>query len=486
MSAEPIIEEVNPYLSGVFAPVYDEVTRSDLEVIGTVPTDLVGLYVRNGPNPQFPPQGRYHWFDGDGMVHAVRFLDGEVTYRNRHIPTEGFLAEAEHGGPLFTGTVERFTDNPRQTLKNLPLKDTSSTDVVYFNGRLITLWYLGGRPYAFDPETMESVGIEDMHGTLQLDLSAHSKVDERTGELLFFDYGPERPYMRFGSAGPNGRVEHLVEIDLPGPRLPHDMGFTENYAVLMDLPLINNPDAYAAGRWKLDFRRDLPARFGVLPRRGQSSDIRWFEANPCYIYHVVRSFETGNRIVMEVCRVTRPEYKYTSNPNAGTKLSPVGRLMTYLQLHAHMYRYVFDLETGSTTEEQMDDEDTEFPVVPTHLVGRDARYSYNVHIADNDLQLFDGIIKYDLHRGTSEKTLMDGRKWLSEVGFCPRVGATDEDDGYVISFVHDEDADQSSVWVWHAQDIPGGPLCQIKLPVRVPLGFHSTFVREDQLAMPRV
>src|SRR5204862_7777844 len=85
--------EPNPYLAGVFAATHEEVTLSDLEVVGEIPDDLNGVYVRNGPNPQFEPQGRYHWFDGDGMVPAVHIADGRATYRNRWVRTDGFDRE---------------------------------------------------------------------------------------------------------------------------------------------------------------------------------------------------------------------------------------------------------------------------------------------------------------------------------------------------------------------------------------------------------
>src|SRR5213083_906638 len=115
---------VNPYLAGPFAPTHDEVTLDDLEVVGQIPDDLNGVYVRNGPNPQFDPHGRYHWFDGDGMVHALHIADGRATYRNRWIRTEGFERERESGGVLWTGIIEPFDGNPADA----PEKDTANTD----------------------------------------------------------------------------------------------------------------------------------------------------------------------------------------------------------------------------------------------------------------------------------------------------------------------------------------------------------------------
>lgn len=91
----------NPYLMGPYAPVDTEIEAPDLRVIGEIPDDLNGLYVRNGPNPQHAPAGRYHWFDGDGMLHALHFRDGTASYRNRWVRTVGFQRESQAGaGPL--------------------------------------------------------------------------------------------------------------------------------------------------------------------------------------------------------------------------------------------------------------------------------------------------------------------------------------------------------------------------------------------------
>jgi len=79
-------QPVNPYLSGNFSPVHHEVAM-DLEVRGCLPRELNGVFYRNGPNPQFEPRGQYHWFSGDGMVHAFFLEDGRVRYRNRYVRT---------------------------------------------------------------------------------------------------------------------------------------------------------------------------------------------------------------------------------------------------------------------------------------------------------------------------------------------------------------------------------------------------------------
>ncbi|MDH2427952.1 carotenoid oxygenase family protein [Sphaerisporangium sp. TRM90804] len=466
--------EANPYLLGLYAPVHEQITAENLKVIGEIPRDLNGVYLRNGPNPRHPVRGRYHWFDGDGMVHAVHFENGRARYRNRYVQTRAFRAESSGGRALWTGVMENPKGNPFGNARGLPLKDSANTDLIFHRGRVLATWYLCGSPYTLDPLSLETLGAETFLDTLTGDVMAHPKNDERTGELFWFDYGRTRPYMRYGVVGADGRVAHCVDLDLPGSRLPHDMAITENHAVLMDLPLFQDQEAARQGRYKLTFDRGLPSRFGVIPRRGAAEELRWFEAKPCYIYHVVNAWETGDEIVMDVCRVARPA-------PAGTG-GPLARMLSYLKLDARMYRYRFDLRTGRTSEGYVDpDHNTEFPSIDARRTGYPTRYAYNVSVKDAATNLFDGLVRYDNLTGERQAYHFGEHRYGSEAPFAPRDGGTGEDDGYLVTFVTDERDGVSEVQVLSAADLAAGPIARVIIPTRVPLGFHATWVRSDQL-----
>lgn len=480
----------NPYLLGVYAPVHAELTADGLEVVGEVPRDLNGVYLRNGPNPRFPPVGRYHWFDGDAMVHAVHFDDGAVRYTNRFVRTAAYQAEAEAGRGLWTGVIEPPAGNPPGNARGLPLKDSANTDLTFHRGAVLATWYLCGTPYRLDPLTLDTLGPETFGGTVAGDVMAHAKVDERTGELFWFDYGPARPWLRYGVTGAGGTVSHLVHVDLPGPRLPHDMAITDRYAVLMDLPLVADPEAARQGRHRIIFDRELPARFGVIPRRGQAHEVRWFEASPCYIYHVVNAWERAStmrtsvardeeemreadELILDVCRVAGPQPR-----GDGDKLN---RMLSYLQLDARLWRYRFNLATGAVTEEQRDDANTDFPSIDTRRTGQPTRYSYNVSVAGTDTLAFDGLIRYDLETGSADSYRYGPGRFGSEAPFAPRDGSVTDDDGYLVTFVTGEADGRSEVQILHAAAVADGPVARILLPQRVPLGFHACWVRADQL-----
>ncbi|MCA9571299.1 MAG: carotenoid oxygenase family protein, partial [Myxococcales bacterium] len=229
----------NPYLHGAFAPVCHETTAADLPVWGELPRDLHGAYVRNGPNNVHPPTNRYHWFDGDGMVHAVWFGDGRARYANRWVRTPGLALEEERGGPIWPGVLGPFDFG----LPLGPLKDTANTDLIAFDGRLLALWYESGCLQELDPRTLATLGPFRPDG-LPGRISAHSKVDPATGELIWFSYGDRAPYMRYGVLAPDGTV-HRTDITLPGPRRPHDLGVTPRFSILHDFPVFFDPETFA-------------------------------------------------------------------------------------------------------------------------------------------------------------------------------------------------------------------------------------------------
>lgn len=461
-------DEINPYLLGTYAPIADELDCELTTVLeGAIPRDLRGAYVRNGPNPVRPPDGRYHWFDGDGMLHAVRFDDGRAFYTNRYVRTSGWEREREAGANLWRGLREPIV---KERLPE-PWKDTSNTDVKFHGKSLITSWYLSGAPVRVDPITLATIGVDDFGGKWKHKVSAHVKVDPITDEMLFFEYGPFPPFMRYGVVGPDGTLAHAIDVPLAGPRLPHDMAHTEKYAILMDLSVYPDPASLAKGRWKSAFHPEHPARFGIVPRRGSTADVRWFEASPCYIYHVVNSWDEDDAIVMIAHRVN-PRCFLDVPPDA----TEFDKMMRNLVMDAELTRYRFDLRTGETKEEQLDDRNAEFPTIDARSSGRPSRYGYAMRIPRTAPLAFTGFHKYDLSNGTSvDYDLPDG-VFCSEAPFAPREGSRAEDDGYLVSFVVDERNDRSEVWLLDARAIDRGPVCRLAMPRRVPRGFHACFV----------
>jgi carotenoid cleavage dioxygenase-like enzyme len=433
--------------------------------------------VRNGPNAYYPPDWRYHAYDGDGMLHAVQFQNGKVVYRNRWVETAGLREERQVGHPLWKGLKEA----PREGRPDEPLKNTANTDVKYHAGRLISMWYRSGMPYAVDPYTLETLGQADFGGAISR-ISAHSRPDEHTGELLYFDYGLKAPYMEYGVIGPDRRLKHKIDVPLPGPRLPHDMAVTENYTILHDFPLWPDAEALKAGRYKVRFHADQPSRFGVVPRYGQSGDIRWFEANPTYMLHVVNAWEENSEVVM----VGTP-YRVHETADGQLDARRLEQTINLRQRDFQLYEWRFDLKTGKTHERVIDDVlNTEFPVINSAYQGRKNRYSYNVLFPQGGREepRFPGLVKYDLTTGGYVAYSAGPQYFYNEPGFAPSDSSQSEDDGYLVTLVWNPVDQQSEIQIFDCKGarLAEGPVARIVLPRRVPHGFHATFVSQKTLS----
>ncbi len=476
----------HPFLHGPFTPTMEEwVADTDsMKVIGEIPKDLHGMYVRNTHNQVHESIGMYHPFDGDGMLHAMHFEDGKATYRNRFVQTTGFLAEQAAGRSLWPGMLSPQLGARRGWGAMGAMKDNAGTDVKIHAGKLLASMSQGSEPWRLDPFTLETLGAEPNWAMKVPDgVASHYKVDNATGEMMFFNYPEKPPYMNYGVVDKNNQLVHYVPIELPGARWPHDLGITKNYTILHDLPFHFDEQLLAKGQRKMMFYRDKPARFGVLPRYGDSASVRWFEATPCHILHLANCYEDGDWVVMDGCIMPDPH-----KPNVGQSLAE-GRQAAYDKIRAHldkhnnptlMYRWRFNMKTGETREEQIDDEITEFPIVANDYVGLPYRYSYNVLYQKGEW-LFRGLKRYDMVSRKTQSLEYGPGCYGSEPQVGRRIGSKAEDDGYVLTFVNNMVDNRSECWVIPAEDITKGPLARIILPHRISAGTHAAWVEGDRL-----
>lgn len=190
--AATVSENDHPYMNGYWTPNYDEYDANDMEVIGEIPTDIDGIYVRNTENPVHDAIGKYHPFDGDGMLHMMRISNGKAEYKNRFVRTRAFEAEAEAGEALWIGCMGKPDRSKRPGWgAHSYLKDSSSTDVLVHAGKILSTFWQCGEGYRLDPQSLDTLGIE---GWTPIDgISAHPKVDLNTGELMFFNYSTHFP-----------------------------------------------------------------------------------------------------------------------------------------------------------------------------------------------------------------------------------------------------------------------------------------------------
>ena len=439
------------HLRGNFAPVTEEVAAFDLPAEGAIPKEIRGRYLRNGPNPKSGESG--HWFFGDGMVHGVELGAGKARwYRNRWVRTRTFTEGARFVSP--EGEVDLTAG-------------VANTHVIGHAGRILAL-VESSLPTELTCE-LDTVGCYDFGGKLETAMTAHPKICPRTGEMHFFGYAFVPPFLTYHRATAAGDLVQSQVIEVPGPTMIHDFAITERHVVFMDLPVCFDleritPDVDTMPyRW----RDDYGARVGIMPRGAAGAAVRWYEIEPCYVFHPLNAYETdAGHIVVEVVRY---DSLWRDDPG---QFGP-----------ARLHRWTVEPAAGRVREERLDDRAIEFPRVDERRVGLRHRYGYavtnnlgvGVDMANVERA---SLIKYDLATGRSDVHDFGEHRVPSEGVFVPASETASEDEGWVLAYVYDRARDGSDLVVLDASRFSGRPVATVRLPQRVPYGFHGSFIAD--------
>lgn len=466
-------DDRHPYRSGAWRPQSAEWRDDDLEVVeGAIPADLDGLYARNTENPLHEAISGYHPFDGDGMVHAIRFRGGRASYRNRFVRTVGLEAEQEAGASLWAGLAE----NPRHAVRTDgrtargAMKDASSTDVVVHAGEVVTSFWQNGELYRLDADTLDTIGPTRWDGWFPEEgASAHTTLDPATGELFFFNYGTRPPYFHLGVVDAGGRLVSYEPVELPGPRLPHDIAITERFVVINDLPMHWDEDLLARGVHAVRMH-DAPTRLGLVPRRGSGADVQWFEADPTYVLHWTNAYEDGDEVVLEGFHQGSPSPR---KPEIGDDMW-MFRYLALDWMETRLHRWRLNRRTGTCTEERLRDGFSEFGIIDPRRVGRPHRYVWAARGVPGWF-LFDGFVRHDAVTGDDDELRLPEGVYGSEVGVAPKADGRGEDDVWIVTLTTDVARDCSECLILDGRRISDGPVARLRLPERISSGTHATW-----------
>jgi carotenoid cleavage dioxygenase-like enzyme len=432
-----------------------------LPVTGRVPAELTGRYLRNGPNPLGLDDPNYHWFLGAGMVHGVRLRDGKAEwYRNRWVRSKAVAAargEQWPGGPVH---------------ENMDF--AANTHIIFHGGRTLATVEAGPLPYELTYD-LDTTGPCDFGGTLPGGFAAHTKLDHRTGELHAIAYFWAWDHVQHVAVDASGQVIATTGIPVTDGPMMHDFGLTSRYVVLLDLPVTFSLAAVSAGRelpyvWNPDHQ----PRVGLLPRDG-SAGVRWFNVDPCWVFHCLNAYDDDGRVVVDLCQ-------YNQSFDVSTLWAAHGPVT--------LDRWIIDPAAGAVTQQRLDDRGQEFPRVDDRIISRPHRYGYSAVIGEvnraitvagdfADHAFSNALIKHDLARSTNEAREFGRDATVGEAVFAPSSAGAAEDDGYVMAFVHNPERGASDLVILAAQDFRGAPVATVHLPARVPLGFHGSWVPDS-------
>ncbi|MDH4170493.1 MAG: carotenoid oxygenase family protein [Acidimicrobiia bacterium] len=442
------------------APVFDEVTvlSEDLEVVGSIPPELNGRYIRNTANPQ--TGWTEHWFIGDGMLHGIELANGKATwYRNRYVRTPQYAHPGADRLELALD-METFTFDHSVSAAN--------THIIGHGDRILALEE-GSFPYEVTPE-LDTVGPHTFGGALTGPFTAHPKFCPDTGEMLGFGYAQVEPFLTYYRVSPDGSLVQSTPITVTGPTMMHDFAASRNHAIFMDLPAIFDMELAMNGGMPIRWSDDYPPRFGVMPREGGDGDVQWFDVEPSYCFHTLNAFDEGDETVVYGFRV--PEiWRESAAMDMSGEPDPAGQ--------PRLYEWRLDRASGKVSERYLDDASGEFPRIAEAVQGHPFRYGYSLGVTgvEGSSGMGGAVYKYDLANGASKEVhRFPAGHENGETVFVPAEGGTNEDDGYLMTYVWKPETDTSYLAILDASNVTADPIAEVHIPRRVVAGFHSSWI----------
>jgi len=494
----------NVYLQGNFAPIVKEEFHPDLEIEGEVPPELNGaILIRVGPNAAYKPLDMkyHHWIDGTGMINAFYFRNGKVDYRNRFVNTFKMQHNRKHRRSLFGGVrslqkttwkgwnilqfgifnllylgIRRFFHlgpTTGQFDKISPIMNNSNTNVLLQNGYVLSLDEVG-KPYIIKPDTLETLGEFDYHGTLNRNNSAHPLTDPFNGHSYTNSYSPIPPYLKFYEITPEARVSFEIDVDVPYPAMVHGFSMSEKYYVFYHLPAVyhkENLGTHEPIRWEPEYG----AYIGVLPRDERSAKIRWFKIPVCWVFHNMNSYDEGDKLVTFVAKFPRiPMFGLdTRNPSPPFTEQPGSQFA----------KWTLDLKTGDFEEEIINPHLVEFPVMDERFLTRKQQHGWYTALLDDVQQygLWNTVCHYDFVQEKEERYYAGKHHYVGEALFTPKHKDSPEGEGYIMTIKYNLMENKSEVIVLDAQNVAAGPIARIKVPRRIEYDFHGSILRDFAL-----
>ncbi|EXB93372.1 hypothetical protein L484_010699 [Morus notabilis] len=473
-----------------------------------------GVYIRNGPNPLFGGlkstksmfgKSNHIWVEGEGMLHALYFSKNKndsnwiVHYNNKYVETETFKLEKGRNKPSFLPTVGGDSSAVLFAyLLNLGRfgmvnKYMSNTNVFEHSGKLYSIAE-NHIPQEIDISTLKTLGDWNLSRAWDRPFTSHPKKAPGTGELVIIGMDAIKPYSEIGVISADGnKIVHRADFKLDRCTFCHDFGVTKRYNVFMDFPVTIDIIRLVCGGPLIKYNKEGYARIGVMPRYGHANSIRWFKVEPNATFHIINCFEDGDdEVVIWGCRALESVVA----SEAKTDISTGDAL-----LHHRPYEWRLNMRTGQVLKEKNLTADAEFsmdfPIINPNFTGLRNKFGYTQVVdhmssyTSGTIFKFGGLAKlhfdqldtrYSSTKSESKEAIkveyhmFEKNTFCTGASFVPQEGGVEEDDGWIVTFVHNEDTNTSQVLVISTKKFSSEPVAKFTLPCRVPYGFHGAFI----------
>lgn len=447
-------KSVSRYLEGNFAPLRTEDNFDHLEIIGKIPDDLNGVLLRNGPNPQFDPIGAYHWFEGDGMLHAIRIQNGSASYDNRWIKTPRFMLENKAGKPLF-GADLSDTGNVENTESG-----TANTNIIAYHEKFLAL-NEGESPFEINLKDLSAVGSYTFDEQIKRRLTAHPRIDPDSKEFITYSYIGEDEKLMYYRLDNQNKLIVEKEIKWPYAAMMHDFVNTQNYVIFPIFPCTMSFARMMRGENIFMWEGDKLNTFFIITNK-MGDEIARVETDPCHAYHFGNAYEDGENIIIDAMVGKR----------VGLMPDRFGKIG---DAHPRLGRWTINLKTKSIVLNYLDETVGEFPRFDERSNGKPYQHLYVCgQVKPSDDAMFDRIMHYDLKNNIkTEHHFGNNVPW--EPVFVAK--SEKEGDGYLLTVVYRTAENRSDLVILDANNIAAEPIAIIKIPHRIPYGFHGNFMR---------
>ncbi|MGW1419966.1 carotenoid oxygenase family protein [Bradyrhizobium manausense] len=436
----------------------------DCEVIGQLPRDLIGAYFRVGGDRAYPSLEDDVLINGDGIMSMFRFEDGGVDYRCRYVETERLRHERRVRRRLYGKYRNEFTDDASTT--GTDRDNTANTYAFSHHGRLFALRE-DSHPTEIDPRTLQTLGTWNCGNRLKSKtMTAHPKIDPDTGEWWsygLFAYKRYEGEMNLQVIDRNGRLIREEEFMTPYPGISHDFAITEQHIIFPIMPLTVDMRRVKQGGDFYAYDPDLAPVYGIMPRSGSVSEIRWFKAPGAFMAHVMNAYSEGHLVHLDA-PIARGNSFGMFRDVSGHQTDPTMGIPT-------ISRLTFDLKGGDVSIKPFPGSIGEMPRCDERFTSK--RYRYGFHKSR------DGIVRIDWQNGErSVYATPNAPGGAQEPVFVPRAPDAREGEGFVVCLVNVDAENRAELVVIDAEKMTEGPVATIRLPFNQPQAFHGCFVSE--------